>query len=434
MKRYPILFFTVAALFILVMPYSPPAWSASDENLKKALALNDSAIQKSREGNLDGAEIDLLQAVEYSDVAPKVKKNLGVVYFEKASRAVNQKKDFREAQRYYRQALEIDPSNDRYRRGMATALYLEANACAAAGQIPQALGLYEKTLTYDPTNFHALMQSAYFSWKTQKFDLSKGYLARAKAINPGSSDVRTLEDKIRMEERSGNLDTGTSEHFVLAASDEYLNSMGSHNVLYELEQAFNEISYKLSYYPKGKITVVLYPVKDFHEHWALPSRVNGYFDGKLRIPYASKKTTVQMMKPIMLHELTHSFVNSMNQTEIPKWLNEGLAQWVEGKSMDPKSIKALMTYEVTKKTHDLGHLDSVLSAQKNPFNGNEMTLAYMKSFSIVQYLIEQNGIWAVMGFIKEYRSPDDTNRLFEKNFKADPNEVEESWRKWLARR
>ena len=210
-------------------------------------------------------------------------------------------------------------------------------------------------------------------------------------------------------------------------------SAGVYAILGELEQAYNEVSYQLNCFPKNKISVVFYPVKEFHEHWKLPHRVRGYYDGKLRIPYADDKTPFETLKPMIKHELTHAFVSGMTQKHIPQWLNEGLAQWVEGKKIDVKSKDALVICQIAKQLPDLAHLDNALSSQRNPFNDTGMTLAYMKSFSVTEYLIEENGLWSIMQFIRERDAGIPPAELFRKYFHKRPGEIEDDWIRWLER-
>ena len=66
---------------------------AQNERLLKAMQLNESAIAKMGQKNLDGAESDLLAALAYSNENPSVRKNLSVVYYEKAVREYIQKQE-----------------------------------------------------------------------------------------------------------------------------------------------------------------------------------------------------------------------------------------------------------------------------------------------------------------------------------------------------
>lgn len=414
-------------------PARDPA-AADREYLEKASALNESAIAKMRSGNLDGAEFDLLQAIEYAggDVQ-KLRKNLSVVYYEKGVRAIQKNKDFFEASRYLKQALDADPQNARYSKAYASALFLEAKARAAQGMHDRALELYEAGAARDPDNLHVWVQAADYAWSIQRLDKAAVFLEKARGIAPDDRNVRVLEERVRSARREESHSTETSEHFILSADAAQIAREGAHQVLYELEQAYAEVGYKLSVYPKKKIAVVFYPLKDFHTHWKLPNRVDGYYDGKLRIPYSSKGLPEAVMKPIVRHELTHAFIGSAAAHPVPRWLNEGIAQWVEGRQLDMKAKDALVIHQITKRLPPVQHIDSALAHQNNPFNNTEITLAYMKSLTLVEYLVEQGGIWKVMQLVQN-NHPGQFENVLKKTFGLDYNTLEANWQIWIERK
>ena len=412
------------------MGFFSVAGAATAENLQKAQKLNDTAIVKMKEGNLNGAELDLLSALEYSGQNPKLKKNLGVVYYEKGVRATKSG-NFFEAEKYLKSALETDADDERYQHAYGTALFVEAERRAKAGRIEEALDLYGKAAGTNEKNIHLWTQAAYFSWKAQRMELAAKYVDRARALDPDDKDVRMLGEKLQKSSAEPETGFEQSEHFILSGDEKSMT--GGYPVLVDLEQAYNEVSYQLNFFPKNKITVVFYPVNEFHEHWKLPSRVNGFYDGKLRIPYTGDQAHFESMKPMIKHELTHAFVNAMTRQSIPQWLNEGLAQWVEGKQLEPKSKDALVIYQITGRVPDITHLDEALKSQKNPYNNTEMTLAYMKSLSLTQYLIESYGLWSVVQFIQGRDSGTPKEILFKKYWQADAKEIEEGWTHWLEK-
>jgi len=108
-----------------------------------------------------------------------------------------------------------------------------------------------------------------------------------------------------------------------------------------------------------------------------------------------------------------------------------LAQWVEGRELDPKSKDALVMYQITHRVPDIAHLDSVFLTQRNPFNDTAMTLAYMKSLSLVQYLIEEHGVWSLVQFTQNNAGSED---VFRQYFEASPQEIDERWLRWIERK
>ncbi len=412
---------------------SPVALGASSKDLKKAATLNDLAVQKLKKGDVDGAEIDLLAALEYSGQNEKLKKNLGAIYFEKGVRAV-QKGDFFQAQKNLKSALEIEPENARYSRALANAFSLEADARAKTGQNEEALNLYQKAAQQDPKNISAWSQAAHYAWMTQRIDLARDYLDRAKNLDAADKNVLFLEEKMNKSTPETQMESGASLHFILSAGTGIAEKISSEKLLPELEKIYDEVSYQLNFFPQNKISVVFYPVGEFHDHWKLPGRVNGYYDGKLRIPYTGKGVDFEKIKPMIKHELTHAFVSFMTRRPIPQWMNEGLAQWVEGRQLDVKSKDALVMYQMTKRVPDIDHLDEAFKGQHVLLNNTQMTLAYMKAFSLMEYLIQERGVWSVVEFAQNQTSDLPRAELFKKYFLATPQQIDERWIQWLAQK
>ncbi len=419
------------ALFFLGLSVASPVIAADDQDLKKAGALNAAAAEKTKQGDLDGAELNLLAALEYSDHNPKVQKNLGVVHYEKGMRAIGLM-NYYEAERYLKSALAIEPGNERYASALSNAFFAEANLKVKSGQNDAGLLLYEQAVQTDKTNIRALTQASYCAWTIQKFDLARKYLSQAKAINPKDKNVELLEKKIAESTPEAVMGNENSEHFILSAEHEFIAKLGGHNILTDLEEAYNEVSYQLNFFPKNRISVVFYRAGEFHEQLQLPHRVNGYFDGKVRISYTADIASVELMKPMIRHELTHAFVNAMERKPIPHWINEGLAQWIEGKKMDTKTRGVLVMNQVLRRVPDIERLDQAFLGQRNPFNNSEMTLVYIKSLSLVEYLIKEKGMASITQFIQDGGSGVSTNDLFKKYFNATAEEIQQGWLRWLG--
>jgi len=62
-----------------------------------------------------------------------------------------------------------------------------------------------------------------------------------------------------------------------------------------------------------------------------PSWAGAVNDGKLRIPVGGLSSITPQVERVLKHELTHSFVASIAAGRCPTWLNEGLAQVMEGR-------------------------------------------------------------------------------------------------------
>jgi hypothetical protein len=90
---------------------------------------------------------------------------------------------------------------------------------------------------------------------------------------------------------------------------------------------------------------------------------------------------------VLKHELTHSFIRDITHGRCPQWLNEGVAQAMEGKTISPVA----------------GRLERVYAAQAqmplaslegnwNSFSPPEAQLAYYEGLGAVEYLNDTYGM------------------------------------------
>jgi hypothetical protein len=116
-----------------------------------------------------------------------------------------------------------------------------------------------------------------------------------------------------------------------------------------LEVAYDSLCHLFDFHPENKMHLVLYESSQYQGVGPRPEWVGAIFDGKLRIP-ANMMSHREIYRPMFFHELTHAFVRAMTRHHIPLWVNEGIAQVIDGsrkKSPKPEggapSIEALST-------------------------------------------------------------------------------------------
>ena len=83
-------------------------------------------------------------------------------------------------------------------------------------------------------------------------------------------------------------------------------------------------------YPERKIAVDVYAVELFRELLAAqPHWVEGYFDGRIRIPVAAENFSLSKLRRTLRHELVHALLAQRSGFRpLPSWFDEGLAQYL----------------------------------------------------------------------------------------------------------
>ena len=85
--------------------------------------------------------------------------------------------------------------------------------------------------------------------------------------------------------------------------------------------------------PPDPVLVILYTGQAFYDVTRAPSWTGALFDGKIRLPVEGLATVTPQLSAVLKHELTHSFMRARSRARCPAWLNEGIAQMEEGRSV-----------------------------------------------------------------------------------------------------
>ena len=96
-----------------------------------------------------------------------------------------------------------------------------------------------------------------------------------------------------------------------------------------LEVAYDSLCTLFDFRPENKMSLVLHKSSEYQGVGPRPEWVAAVFDGKLRVPVEMMQYR-EVYRPVLFHELTHSFVRSMTRARVALWINEGIAQVVDG--------------------------------------------------------------------------------------------------------
>ena len=107
-----------------------------------------------------------------------------------------------------------------------------------------------------------------------------------------------------------------------------------------LEVAYDSLCNLFDFRPENKMSLVLYRSREYQGMGPRPDWVAAIFDGKLRVPVEMMHYR-EIYRPVLFHELTHSFVRAMTRAKVALWINEGIAQVVDGsRTQNPRPAGA----------------------------------------------------------------------------------------------
>lgn len=129
------------------------------------------------------------------------------------------------------------------------------------------------------------------------------------------------------------------------------------------------------------------------------------------------------------HELTHLVVHQMTFNPyggLPTWLDEGLAVYNEGKP-DPNFVSILSQAISSKTLVSVRSLSSPFSAY-----GNEASLSYAESYSLVNYLITTYGQQKMLALLNTFEQGSAYDEAFKKVYGFDMDQLYALWKQKIG--
>lgn len=269
-----------------------------------------------------------------------------------------------------------------------------------AGRLDEAVELFERCHEADPAEpvfianlAEALARQARALYAaTAELEVPISLLERAVALAPGRADLAELLARWRrVAAAEAGFWTDETAHFSLSYDGdqgEILNH--GHDLLTSgLEAAYAELALFFTHDPvpagAPKIRVVLYSREDFSAltgvgHWA-----GGVYDGVVRVPVVDFTRERATLSRVMRHELVHAFLRSMAGQDVPAWLNEGLAQWLEHESPSERGAAVSRARALLAGTElfPLEALKGTLASWQDP---EEIARGYAQSLALISFI------------------------------------------------
>ena len=153
------------------------------ENINRLASLMADAKRSVDTGNIDAAISKYENVInEFPEISAMAFYNMGL--------ASLREENITQAARYFREAIDEDPSYDKSEmalKGIAEKIYNEANQSIRRGDYEGATERYEDVLELDPNFFRAYFQLGFINTKLGEYDTAIGYYEQAVAAAPSFS-------------------------------------------------------------------------------------------------------------------------------------------------------------------------------------------------------------------------------------------------------
>jgi tetratricopeptide (TPR) repeat protein len=233
-----------------------------------------------------------------------------------------EKGDASKAAAIFRDALDRSPSDP-------FLLYGSAHASIALGRTEAAISSLKKAIEYEPTFLHAMVLLAQVAYKNADLDLAVRSLEKAAAVAPRDKNIAAQLAKWKKESTlHQSFQTRPGVRFNVLFEGPEQKAI-SDRVSTVLDGAYWNIGKALNIYPGTALDVILYSNKQFQDITRAPAWAGGGYDGRIRLPVGNALASPAALQRVLVHEYVHAVVRNAAGDNVPAWVNEGLASYLE---------------------------------------------------------------------------------------------------------
>jgi len=344
----------------------------------------------------------------------------------------------------------------------AIAYYIAGKSEYESGKFVQAKHDFETALRFQPENPAILAYYAALLVRTGDNLGALSYAERATRIAPDSADAisvlgyaqfaagrnrdaiqswkkslalrpdATIQGMLLKAERETSAETDYSEratsHFVLRYEGSQSSGVFRDQLLSTLESHYQDLVHIFGSEPRSSVQVVLYTSQAFFDVTRAPTWIGALNDGKLRIPLHGVDSVTPELSRIVRHELTHTFVNQLSAGRCPAWLNEGIAQMLEPRTLVSQGVRLTQLFKAEREI-PLNMLERGFGS----FSTEEAVLAYDESLLAANYLNARYGMGDIVAVLKRIGQGDSVESAFRVILHSDYGRLEEGIRAEVVR-
>ena len=299
--------------------------------------------------------------------------------------AIEQRR-FGEALDAFTKAIALQPGDPTLCFGAGVAAFM-------LGQDEAAQSHFERALALNPDYLDAAVWLGDLHYRagrvSEAIAIYKMALRRSARRSDLEAQLATWSKEQELHDRFREVRTAHFDTFFESLSDEPLARAAAER----LESAYSRVGRTLDIYPSERITVVLYTREQFSTITRLASWSAAAYDGRIRVPIAGTWPEREELDRILSHEFVHAVVATLAGRTVPAWLNEGLATVLEPAGSEDAETPLART----------GARPDV-SKMHQPFvdlSRGDAEFAYASAARAVRRLIDQRGVCAVVGLLKD---------------------------------
>jgi tetratricopeptide (TPR) repeat protein len=230
--------------------------------------------------------------------------------------------DASKAASIFRQELERRPADPSLHYGAGCAAFV-------LGRVDAALASLKKAVELQPDFMEALTALAQVAYTSGNIDLAIQSMQKASSLNPNDGRIAQQLERWRRESSvHATMAERPGVRFQILYEGTTQQGVGD-RVARVLENAYWRIGKALNSYPSETIPVILYTNRQFQDITRAPDWAGGKYDGRIRVSVGGALKTPGALDRVVTHELVHAVIASVAPRNVPAWINEGLASYLE---------------------------------------------------------------------------------------------------------
>jgi len=148
-------------------------------------------------------------------------------------------------------------------------------------------------------------------------------------------------------------------------------------------------------------------------------------DSVMVIDYSKMLTDPFTLEATIKHELCHLLLhNKTASVNLPRWLDEGVAQWASGGLADIVMAKRSILDEAFRQDRLIG---LKYLSEGFPSDDYSLMLAYAEGRSFVEYLARENGPQGIIDLLNRLKDGDEIEEAITKAYSRSFSELEAGW-------
>ncbi|MFZ0859073.1 MAG: tetratricopeptide repeat protein [Candidatus Sulfotelmatobacter sp.] len=325
-----------------------------------------------------------------------------------------------QSRQYFENALRFQPDN-------STILIYYAALLVRTGNASQALSYAQRAVRAAPDSADAYTMLGYAQFASDHTKDAVTSWKRSLELRPDAKVEQFLAKAQREQTVESDFTQGESSHFVLHYEGKQTSEAFRAQILAALESDYDDLVRDLGNPPRDNILVTLYTEQAFFDVTHAPTWSGAINDGKLRIPISGLSSMTPELAHVLKHELAHSFITQLSGGRCPPWLHEGIAQFLEPKSLGGDGHQLSLLFKAQRNI-PLNALEG--SFQR--FSGAEAYVAYAESLAAVSYINDSYGMSDVQRILQRLSQGSSTEAALRATIHSDYGQFESDLARYLA--